>query len=116
MTQSTETESSNFDRLNDALRGLDQQIQDLRERFDGQRRRVEDEFEKRRKQFEADFRQSPLFRQASRVRKELDQQVEQARDQVFETFGIATKHDLDKLNRKVNLLSRKLGELSREPK
>ena len=39
-----QTRSSGFDRFNDALKSLDEQLQDLRERFDHQRRKVERDF------------------------------------------------------------------------
>ena len=115
MTQSTEPEGSSFDRLNEAFQSLDEQMQELRVRFDDQRRKVEDEFQRRRERLEKQFRATPFFRQVERVRKEVDHQVEQTRDQIFESFGIASRQDLDKLHRKVNLLSKKLGDLSRGP-
>jgi hypothetical protein len=114
MTQSAHGRPSGFDRFNDALRNLDDQVQELRDRFDDQRRKVEDEFQKRREKLEAQVRKSPLYKRADRVRKDIEEQVEQTRDQVLDVFGIATKHDLDKINRKLNLLSKKLNELSKE--
>ncbi len=115
MTQSSEPGDSSFDRLNEALQSLDEQVQELRTRFDDGRHKVEDEFQKRREKFEKQFRATPFFRQVARVRREVDHQVGQTRDQIFESFGIARREDLDKLHRKVNLLSRRLGDLTREP-
>ena len=115
MTQRAEPGNSSVDRLNEALQSMDDQLQELRARFDGQRRKVEDEFQKRRQRLEKQFRSTPFFKQVERVRREGDHQFEQTRDQIFESFGIASKQDLDKLHRKVNLLSRRFGDLSRGP-
>ncbi len=53
-----EARTSGFERFNDALRGLDDQLQDLRERFDEQRKKVGGELRKRRDQVREDLRGS----------------------------------------------------------
>ena len=75
-----------FDRFNDALRSLDDQLQDLRERFDDGRRRVETEIRKRRDQVEADFRKSLLFKRAESAVENVTDSVENTRDQLFGLF------------------------------
>ena len=109
-----ETSTNGFDRFNDALRGLDDQIQDLRGRFDHRRKRFEADFRKRADRAEARLRKSPLYRRADRVRKDIEHQLDKTRSQVCDVFGIASKSELEKINRKLNTISKKLNELSRE--
>ena len=109
-----QAETSGFDRFNDALRSLDGQIQDLRDRFDESRRDLENRAKRVRKDAETQLRKSPLYRRAERVRKDVEEQVEQRREQFYEAFGIASKSEVDRLNRKLNTISKKLNELAKD--
>lgn len=113
MAQSSQNTSS-FDRFNEALRSLDDQVQELRDRFDDRRRQVEDELKKRRDQIESQLKKNPLYKRVDQVRKDIEEQVERGRDQVFEVFGIATRADVEKIDRKLAVLSRKLNELAKD--
>ncbi len=115
MAQSQSQDRSNgFDRFNDALRGLDDQVQELRDRFDDQRRKVEDEFRKRSDDIQSRLRKTPFYKRARRVREEVEEQVERSRAQVYELIGLASRSELEKIDRKLNTLSRKLNELVKE--
>ena len=114
MAQSAQDRTTGFDRFNEALRNLDDQVQDLRERFDDQRRQVEDEIQKRRERLETQIKKSPLYKRVDRVRKDIEEQVSETRSQILDAFGIATKSDLDKLNRKLNVIQKKLNEIGKE--
>lgn len=116
MTQSPGSGGRSIDRFSEALRSLDDRVQELRGRFDDQRHKIDDEFQKRRQQIEEQVRTTPFFKQLAWARKEIEHQLERVRDQLFENLGIATRQDLDKLQRKVDLLARRLGELSRDPR
>jgi hypothetical protein len=109
-----EASTNGFDRFNEALRNLDSQIQDLRDRFDEGRRDVEKRAKRFRKNLDTQLRKSPVYRRAERVRKDVEEQIEQSRDQFYEAFGIASKSDVDRLNRKLNTISKKLNELTKE--
>ena len=109
-----ETQANGFDRFNDTLRGLDDQLQDLRDRIDDGRKRVENEFKKRADDARADFRKSVLYRRSEQALKDVEDAAERTRSQLFEALGLATKTDIDKLQRKLNTLSKKLNELTKE--
>jgi methyl-accepting chemotaxis protein len=109
-----EASTNAFDRFNDALRNLDDQIQDLRDRFDERRKKVEKRVEDLRDDVERQLRKSPLYRRAERIRKDIEEQVETTREQVYDVFGIASRAQVEKLNRKLNTISRKLNELAKE--
>lgn len=54
------------------------------------------------------FRKSNLYDVALQAKDELEKRVAQAQEKVFEVLNVPTKTDLDKLNRKVDELGKKL--------
>ena len=106
--------NSGFERLNDAFRNLDDQLQELRERFDDQLRRVENSWKERRGEIGAQVRKTALFRRGERVRKDFEEQVDRRRSSLYDAFGLASKSEIQKLSRKLNTLSKKLNELASE--
>ena len=109
-----EAQQSGFDRFNDTLRNLDDQLQDLRDRFDDRRRKLEGEVRKRTDRIQKDLRKSTVYQRAEQVRKDVEDTIEKTRSQVFGAFGLATKDDIAKLNRKLTTISKKISELSRD--
>ncbi len=109
-----ETRASGFDRFNDALRGLDDQLQDLRDRFDGRRKQVETELRKRRDQVREELRGNGVYQRAERVRKGLEERVERGRDQIYDAFGLASKAEIQRINRKLSTISKKVNDLAKE--
>jgi hypothetical protein len=103
-----------FDRFNDALRGLDDQLQELRERFDERRDSIRSEIKKQADRIEHQLRKSALYRRAEEVGKDLADQVDQARTQLYDVIGIASKSEVDKINRKLHAISKKLNEMAKE--
>ena len=110
------TESTAFDRFNEALRSLDDQIQDLREQFDDRRKGLEKDFRKRADDVQTQLRKNTVYKRAEQARKDWEGQIDKARTGVYDLFGLATKSDIDKLNKKLNTISRKLTDLSKEAK
>src|SRR5215510_9398476 len=97
--------TSGFDRFNDALKSLDEQLQDLRERFDHQRQRVEREVRKRAEQIQERVQDSDLYKRAEQTYKDLGERAEETRSQIYDVFGIASKAEIDKLNKRLNKIS-----------
>ena len=110
----SQARANGFDRFNDALKSLDEQLQEVREGFEERRKRFETELKKRRESIETRVRKTELFKHAERVRRDVEEQVESSRSQLYDAFGIASKSEIDKLHKKLNTISRKLNELSRE--
>lgn len=109
-----EANNSGFERLNDALRNLDDQLQELRLRFDDQRKSFENKFQERRDEFRTQLSKTELYKRTEQVRKEIGEQFDRRWVRLYETFGIATKSDIQKLNRKLNALSKRLNEIAGE--
>jgi uncharacterized protein YukE len=112
--ESTAERWNGFDRFNEALRNLDEEIQDVRERFEQRRERISSELRKRADQVRSEVRKSDLFRRADQLRKDVEHQIERGRAQIYESVGLATKEDVERLNRKLNQIARKLNEISKE--
>ncbi len=109
-----QTSANAFDRFNDALRGLDDQLQELRERFDERRDTLRAEIRKQATRIETQLRKSALYRRAEEVGKELTEQVDQARTQLYDVIGVASKSEVDKINRKLSAISKKLNEIAKD--
>lgn len=107
-----QTRSSGFDRFNDALKSLDEQLQDLRERFDHQRRKLERDVRKRAEKLQTRVQETDLYKRAEGARKDLEHRVDSTRSQIYDVFGIASKHEIEKLTRRMNKISKQLTELS----
>jgi hypothetical protein len=114
MAETTAEGQTPFDRFNEALRNLDEEIQDVRERFDRGRERVETEVRQRADRVREELRNSDVFRRVEQLRKDVEEQLQRSREQVYNAVGLATKAEVEKLNRKLNQLSRKLNELTKE--
>jgi hypothetical protein len=107
-----QTRSSGFDRFNDALKSLDEQLQDLRERFEDQRKKLEKEVRKRAEKLTTRLQETDLYKRAESATKDLGERVETGRSQIYDVFGIASKHEIEKLNKRLNKISKQLTELS----
>jgi polyhydroxyalkanoate synthesis regulator phasin len=107
-----QTRSTGFDRFNDALKSLDEQLQDLRERFDDQRGKLEREVKKRVVKIQSRLEESDLYKRADSARKDAQERFENTRSQIYDVFGIASKHEIEKLNKRLNKISKQISELS----
>ena len=104
--------TNGFERFNDALKSLDEQLQDLRERFDHQRQRVEREVRKRAEQIQERVQDSDLYKRAEQTYKDLGSRAEETRSQIYDVFGIASKAEIEKLNKRLNKISKQITDLS----
>ncbi len=108
------TSQTAVDRFNEAIQSLDEQLQGLREQFDDRRKEFETDLRKRADKVQSEVQKSALYKRATQARKEVTDQVDKARESLYDVFGIASKADVDKLNRKLSSISRKLNDLSKE--
>ena len=98
------TRTTGFDRFNDALKSLDEQLQDLRERFDHGRHRIERDLRKRAER--------AAERNQDKLRKNVEHRVDSTRSQIYDVFGIASKSEVEKLHRRLNKISKQIHDLS----
>lgn len=102
------------DRFNDAIKGIDTQIQTLRDQFDDRRRDIRKDLRKRAQDVQGQLQDTGLFKRAEAARKTVEERAEAARSGIFDTIGLATKDDVAKLTKKLNTVSRKLNELTKQ--
>jgi hypothetical protein len=109
-------------RVQSALKSLDKEYRRIQKQADARLRRVEKRAERQIKRLQAGIRRSPLARPLARRAEDVRRRVEEARSDaqaLFEgrleamlgTLKIATRTEIEKLERKVALLNRKLQEL-----
>ncbi len=114
MAEAAAERRNGFDRFNETLRNLDEEIQDLRGRLEKGRKRFEGEVRKRADRVRTELRKSEVYRRAEQLRKDVEEQIDRGRAQVYDVFGLATKSEVDRLSRKVSQLQRKLNELAKD--
>ncbi len=116
--------SSAFERIPDELQRVQREIQKRRKAFErqlaGSRRglgRRTREIEKRtRRQVErvrAEILRLPLARRVDRLRADAERVLERGVDTVLGVLQIASKSDLDRIDKKLGQMSRKLKEMER---
>ena len=105
-------------RVQSALKSLDKEYRRIQKQADARLRRVEKRAERQIKRHRSGLARSPLAKRAEVVRRRVAEARSEAQS-VFEgrlaamlgTLKIATRTEIEKLERKVALLNRKLQEL-----
>jgi hypothetical protein len=109
--------TSVFRTLDGELRRVQKQLQTRRKSFEKQltsgRKDIEKQTRKQVKRLQTELRKNPLVKRAQNLRGEATQQIDSAVDRVLGALQIATKNDLDRIDRKLTVLTRKLKELDR---
>jgi len=116
--------SSAFERIPDEVQRVQREIQKRRKTFGrqlaGGRRDLEKrtrEIEKRtRRQVErlrTEFRRLPLTRRVDRLRSDAEKVIERGVDAFLGILQIASKSDLDRIDKKLGQMNRKLKEMER---
>jgi len=116
--------SSAFERIPDEVQKMQRELQKRRKTFErqlaGGRRDLEKrtrEIEKRtRRQVErlrTEFRRLPLTRRVDRLRSDAEKAIERGFDAFLGILQIASKSDLDRIDKKLGQVSRKLKEMER---
>jgi hypothetical protein len=125
--QRTSFVKEGVDRLQDARERIDDEIQRVQKQMKTRRRKLEREFDRRRKRFEKqtrkqvkqlekEFRSNALVKRAEELRGEASRQIEDAFENLLGALQLASKQDLQRIDRKLSRLNRKLRELEQERK
>jgi hypothetical protein len=81
----------------------------LEKRFDAGRRDVE----KRARKVRRELRKNPTFKRFDNLRRDAARQIEQRAEGLLSALQIASKSDVQRIDRKLTQLGRKLKELER---
>lgn len=115
------------ERFNTAVDSIDREVQRLQKRFESQRKSLEKQITSGRKNFEkrtrkqvnqlrSELRKNALVKRARNLRSDAAKQIEQGVDNLLGALQIASRNDLQRIDRKLGQLSRKLKEIERARK
>ncbi len=102
-----------FDRIEDARKSFEKRYREIQKQADKRRRELERRAEKRVQKLRDDFSSNPIVKRVEGLRESASERIEQQVEQVLSTFRIATQSEVERLERKVAQLNRKVRELER---
>ncbi len=114
-TLSEERES----RINEAVQFFDDEFQRIQKELSTRRKSFEKEFASKRKTVEkrtrkelkriqSELKKNPIVKRADAVRKDVTKQVETRVDTLLERMQIASRSDMQRINKKLTTLNRRL--------
>ncbi len=124
MAQRSSLVKDGLQRVRTAAEGLDHGLRRLQKRLDAQRKNLEKRVEQQRKAIEkrtqreferllVRLRGSKLAHRAETIREDAAQRLETGASTLLGALQIASKGDLDRIDRKLSQLSRKLKDLEK---
>ena len=109
-----------FENLDDEFQRVQKQIQNRRKtiekRIAGQRKDFEKRTRKEVKRIQTEVRKNPVVKRAESIADDASRQLEQGVDRILAAFQIASRSDLDKIDRKLGKINRKLREIEKAGK
>ncbi len=96
------------DEIQRAQQGLMARRKSLEKEFAAKRKTVETRTRKEFKRIQSEFKKNPIVQRADAVRKDVTKQVEIRVDALLSRMQIASKSDLQQINRKLTTLNRRL--------
>jgi cell fate (sporulation/competence/biofilm development) regulator YmcA (YheA/YmcA/DUF963 family) len=122
--QATSFVQEGVDRLHAARERIDEELQRVQRELQARRKRLERRIDSGRKSFERQTRKqvqqlrdevsrSPLVKRFEELRAETTRVVEGALEGLLGAFQIASKADVDKIDRKLSKINKKLKDLER---
>ncbi len=117
------------DRVQDAIKSADKEFQKIQRKVKTRRRSIEKRIEAQRKSFEKNaqkqvktaqkqiqaFRKNDLVKRVESFGSDVQEQIESGLETVLGMFQVATKSDVERIDRKLNRISKKLKELEATP-
>jgi polyhydroxyalkanoate synthesis regulator phasin len=113
-----------FDRFQSTFRDVDRQVQKVRRELGKRRRTVERELKRRRTDIEkratrqlrrvrSELRRNATFRRAETLQAETRERIEQQLDQVLSSIPVASKSDVEGLEKRIARLTRRVRDLEK---
>ncbi len=106
-------------RINEAVQFFDDEFQRIQKELSAHRKSLEKEFTSTRKtvkkrtrkelkRIQSELKKSPIVKRADAVRKDVTKQVETRVDTLLERMQIASRSDVQRINKKLTALNRRL--------
>jgi hypothetical protein len=96
-----------FERIAQAVRDLDGQVREVRERFETRARAFQDELETR-------WQGHPLYERARELQQRIETQLIDTRSQLLARLGLVSRRELERLSERLEELARRLRELAEQ--
>ena len=94
-------------------RSLEKRIEKGRKELESRRKRLETRGRKQVKSLVADIRKNPVVKRAEALRKDAEKQLETGVESMLSMLQIASKGDVQKIDRKLKTLNKKLASLEK---
>jgi len=120
-----------IDRFRDAFGNIEDEVERVQKRFRVRRRKLEKQlesnrrdfekrvdsqrkdFEKRTKKLRTEVRKNPTYKRLDGFVKDVSKRYEEGVESLLGTLQIASKSDVQRIDRKISQLSKKLKEMER---
>ncbi len=115
-------------RINEAVQFVDDEFQRIQKELSVRRKSLEKEFETKKKTVEMrtrkelkriqkELKKNPIVKRADEVRKDVTKQVETRLDSILGLMQVASRSDVQRINKKLTTLTRRLKAIedSRNP-
>jgi polyhydroxyalkanoate synthesis regulator phasin len=109
-----------IDRVQSAFQSIDKEYRRLQRTADKRRKEFEKRAERQLRRFQSELRKNPLVKRAEGVRARVDEARGEARDRVVQrlesllgALHVATRTEIEKLDRKLAQLNKKVRDLEK---
>ncbi len=97
-------------------RKLEKSVQSSRKDFGKRVESGRKDFEKRTRKLRTEVRKNPTFKRLDDIRKDATKRYEEGVETLLNTLQVASKGDVQRIDRKISQLSKKLKEMERAKK
>ncbi len=104
-----------IDRIQSAADTIDRDFRKFQKNLRGQRKDFEKRTRKRVDQAFADARKQPAYKRAEDLGKDAAKRLERGFERTLDALGVASRGELERLDRRLNQLAKKLRDLEKGP-
>jgi len=113
MSASTGFVADSIDRIQNAMESAQSEIDKFQKDVEKRRKRFEKRAQKEMKRIQKNFQDSTPVKRAAEIQKDVAAQIEAGLDLVLGNLQIASRRDVEKIDKKLNKISRKLNDLDK---
>jgi hypothetical protein len=116
MSEQVSLVQEGVDRLNEAFQSIDDEFQRVQKQLTNRRKKAEKSTRKQLNRFQSELKSTPIYKRAESFRKDTTKQIESGVDSLIGLLQIASKGDLQRIDRKLTTLGRRLKEIEKASK
>ena len=111
--RATRAKKNGVDRFQAAFQSIDEEVQRLQKQFRSRRKTLEKRTQKQLDRFFGELRKNSLVKRADALRADAAKRIENGVGSVLGILQIASKSDVDRVDRRLSQLNRKLREIEK---